>query len=49
VIGAPSSGKKTQVANLVTEFGFHPISLKEACQAESVTGSADGKELLKLA
>jgi adenylate kinase len=47
VTGGPCSGKGTQCAKLVEEFGYQHLSVGDLMRAESKNGSDFGKDLAK--
>lgn len=48
VLGGPASGKGTQCAKLVEEFGYTHISTGDLMRAEIASGSAEGQEIKKI-
>lgn len=48
VLGGPASGKGTQCAKLVEEFGYTHISTGDLMRAEIASGSAEGAEIKKI-
>ena len=48
VLGGPASGKGTQCAKLVEEFGYTHISTGDLMRAEIASGSAEGTEIKKI-
>ena len=48
VLGGPASGKGTQSANLVTEYGYTHISTGDLFRAEVAKGSPEGEEMKRI-
>ena len=48
VVGGPASGKGTQCAKLVEEFGYTHISTGDAMRAEVKSGSKEGEKIKKI-
>jgi hypothetical protein len=48
VLGGPASGKGTQCAKLVEEFGYTHISVGDLMRAEKDRGSKDGEKIKKI-
>lgn len=48
VLGGPASGKGTQCAKLVEEFGYKHISVGDLMRAESDKGTKDGEKIKKI-
>jgi len=48
VLGGPASGKGTQCAKLVEEFGYTHISVGDLMRAEKDRGSRDGERIKKI-
>ena len=42
VLGGPASGKETQCAKLVKEFGFTYLSMGDIMRAEVLKGTSEG-------
>jgi UMP-CMP kinase len=42
VLGGPASGKRTQMAKLVKEFGFTHLSMGDIMRAEVLKGTNEG-------
>lgn len=48
VLGGPASGKGTQCAKLVEEFGYTHISTGDLMRAEIASGSAEGNQIKEI-
>ena len=48
VLGGPGSGKGTQCAKLVEEFGYKHISIGDLMRAEVDKGTKDGEKIKKI-